>query len=158
MVALDHTWAAGQGLSPALSLPSDDTKGVYLIDVYHSLHCLQEIRRSYHQLWDFYLHPSNKQDASFFPPGHYSHCFDYILRSMVCNPSDHLFGLLEIERVGDAQDRQCRDWRVLRDWASANSACDPNDTENLNPVHLDLPNLCHGKDDFIPHGINTEDL
>ena len=74
---------------------------------------------------------------------------------MVCNPSDHAFSYTGKPIGYDGQERQCRDWRVIRDWASANSACDFNDIENLNSEQLSLPKLCHGNDDFVPHGINT---
>lgn len=40
IVAVDHQWAAANGLPPADSLPSDNNKGVYTISAYHSLHCL----------------------------------------------------------------------------------------------------------------------
>ena len=40
IVALDKEWAKSLHLAPALSLPSDATKGVYAIDGYHEMHCL----------------------------------------------------------------------------------------------------------------------
>ena len=40
IVALDHQWAASHNLIPARSLPGDDSKGVYILDSYHQIHCL----------------------------------------------------------------------------------------------------------------------
>ena len=45
IVALNHEWARSQHLPPAISLPSDHSKGIYAIDAYHQLHCL--VRRTY---------------------------------------------------------------------------------------------------------------
>ena len=46
VVAVDHRWAKKQYLPPARDLPSDPSKGMYLIDGYHSLHCLVNGDRS----------------------------------------------------------------------------------------------------------------
>lgn len=40
IVALDHEWARKIGLSKARNQPGDDTKGVYVLDAYHQIHCL----------------------------------------------------------------------------------------------------------------------
>lgn len=40
IVAVDHAWAAGKQMPATMSLPSDPSKGVYIIDAYHQLHCL----------------------------------------------------------------------------------------------------------------------
>ena len=154
-MVVDHNWAAAHGLPQALSLPSDHTKGIYLIDAYHSLHCLLSIRQSWYRLRDHGAEPYESEEEYRGAESHYSHCFDYLLQSIVCNPSDHLFAHQNRLKPGDGQERQCRDWRVLQDWATANSACDINDTDGENPRLLENPRLCHGKDDMVPHRINT---
>ena len=40
VVAIDHQLAADQGLPLSMSLPDDHSKGVYIIDAYHQIHCL----------------------------------------------------------------------------------------------------------------------
>ena len=40
IVAVDHAWAAKKGLPETISLPSDPSKGAYIIDAYHQIHCL----------------------------------------------------------------------------------------------------------------------
>ncbi|EPE32096.1 hypothetical protein GLAREA_12178 [Glarea lozoyensis ATCC 20868] len=50
IVAVDHQWAAEKGLPLADSLPNDNTKGVYTLEGYRSLHCLVVVRRTMFQL------------------------------------------------------------------------------------------------------------
>ena len=40
IVALDHQWAAEKNLHPSENLDSDPSKGVYVLEAYHILHCL----------------------------------------------------------------------------------------------------------------------
>ena len=40
VVAIDHKLAADQGLPLSMSLPDDHSKGVYILDAYHQIHCL----------------------------------------------------------------------------------------------------------------------
>ena len=40
IVAVDHAWAVERQMPATMSLPSDSSKGVYIIDAYHQLHCL----------------------------------------------------------------------------------------------------------------------
>lgn len=40
IVAVDRHYAATNGWAEAMYLPGDDSKGVYLLEAYHQLHCL----------------------------------------------------------------------------------------------------------------------
>jgi len=40
IVAVEHRWAAERQLPATISLPSDPSKGVYIIVAYHQMHCL----------------------------------------------------------------------------------------------------------------------
>lgn len=40
IVAVDRQWAIEKQLPASMSLPSDPSKGVYIIDAYHQIHCL----------------------------------------------------------------------------------------------------------------------
>lgn len=42
-IALPYGYAAAKGLPRAQPFPWDNTKGIYLVNVYHSLHCLVRI-------------------------------------------------------------------------------------------------------------------
>ena len=37
---MDRDWAAVQNWPVSMRLPSDPSKGVYLLEAYHQLHCL----------------------------------------------------------------------------------------------------------------------
>lgn len=39
-IAIDRTWAEHHKWPESMYLPSDKTKGVYLLEAYHYLHCL----------------------------------------------------------------------------------------------------------------------
>ena len=43
IVAVDHRWAAERRMPATMNLPSDPSKGVYIIDAYHQLHCLVSV-------------------------------------------------------------------------------------------------------------------
>lgn len=43
IVAVDYRWAAERRMPATMSLPSDPSKGVYVIDAYHQLHCLVSV-------------------------------------------------------------------------------------------------------------------
>ena len=43
-VAVDREWAAKQQWPVTMYLPSDHSKGVYLLEAYHQLHCLVSLR------------------------------------------------------------------------------------------------------------------
>ena len=40
VVAVDHKTAKRIGAPSTMDLPSDPTKGIYVVEAYHSLHCL----------------------------------------------------------------------------------------------------------------------
>ncbi|KAL2049840.1 hypothetical protein ABVK25_009935 [Lepraria finkii] len=50
IVAVDHQWAAERKIPASMSLPSDASKGVYIIDAYHQIHCLKIIRKTFYQI------------------------------------------------------------------------------------------------------------
>ncbi|KAI4126230.1 MAG: hypothetical protein LQ338_003854 [Usnochroma carphineum] len=40
LVAVDHVWAEKKGAPPTMDLPSNPMKGIYVVEAYHTLHCL----------------------------------------------------------------------------------------------------------------------
>jgi len=44
IVAVSHEWAAERGLPKALDWPADTSKGFYLVEAYHQIHCVVSIQ------------------------------------------------------------------------------------------------------------------
>lgn len=140
IVAVDHEWAAKHNLPASMSLFSDRSKGVYIIDAYHQVHCLTVIRKTFTEL-------ANGQTPS-IPTGHSRHCFDSLLQYIVCGTSgDTLLYTWGRNITGDRQVRKCIDWNSRKMWAKENTAC-YKDFDH--PVRLiDHFNHCENDDDGI---------
>lgn len=116
IVAVDHEWASSHQLPATMNLPSDHSKGVYIIDAYHQLHCLTIIRKTFKEL------ASNQVPT--VPLGHSRHCFDSLLQYVVCgSPGDTLLYTWGRNETGDGQLRRCIDWESRMQWARDNTAC-----------------------------------
>lgn len=130
-VAVDPEWAEERQLLPSMKLPSDNSKRVYILEAYHMLHCLviqlrtislctlmgsQKImRKTFYELL--------RGQPPSFKLGHTSHCFDALRQNIMCNADDTLLYTFGRAKAGDGQPRKCRDWNVLRDWATEHTAC-----------------------------------
>jgi len=115
-VAMDHIWAAEHNLPASMSLPSDSSKGVYIIDAYHQIHCLTIIRKTMMEL-------SSGLPLS-VPMQHSQHCFDSLLQYIMCgNSGDTLLYTWGRNETGDGQLRRCIDWDSRKKWAHENTAC-----------------------------------
>lgn len=133
VVAVDHEWAARKGFPKSMSLLSDDTKGVYVIDAYHQIHCLVSanllLLRRYESLTfhktivrkTFYEVLQKKRLT--WPIEHSMHCFDNFRQYIQCTAGDTLLHTWGKNTTGDGQQRRCRDWSALRNWASEHTAC-----------------------------------
>ncbi|KAF7853642.1 hypothetical protein EAF04_010633 [Stromatinia cepivora] len=89
---------------------------VYVIDAYHQLHCLVIVRKTFYEIL--------RGETSFtYPIGHSNHCFDSFPQDIQCAAGDTLLYSWGLNTSGDGQERQCRDWNVLRDWATEHNAC-----------------------------------
>jgi hypothetical protein len=156
VVALDQQWAAAQGLPASMSLPSDNSKGVYILDAYHQIHCLVSgfrtlsssysltdlqtiIRKTWYQM--------ERGQAVTWPAGHTIHCFDALRQYIMCTAGDTLLYTMGRNKTGDGQFRQCRDWSMLRDWATEHTACY---RDSHDPIPLeDHFGYCDGGNDGI---------
>ena len=126
VVAVDRAWASAQQLPDTIRLPSDDSKGVYIVDAYHQLHCLTIMRRTFYEM--------ARGEPLSHAATHTNHCFDSLRQYVMCgSPGDTLLYSWGRNITGDGQRRQCRDWRRLRDWAKEHTAC-YKDTEHPVPV------------------------
>ncbi|PQE13431.1 cytochrome p450 protein [Rutstroemia sp. NJR-2017a BBW] len=102
LVALDHDWASKHGLPRSQDLQGDRSKGIYMIDAYHQMHCLEVVR-------------GVPQSTPF---EHKFHCLDSLRQSVMCRADDTPLYTLGDFRSGDGQLRSCRDWKLLSRWAS----------------------------------------
>lgn len=112
---MDPLWAASKGLPETLIHPRDSTKRIYVIEAYHAIHCLQNLRRHY-----FNLRRGEMPDR---PMEHDLHCFDSLRQSVMCQANDELLWTSGHNDAGINQTRKCRDWDALRDWASERTSC-----------------------------------
>ncbi|KAF1961851.1 hypothetical protein CC80DRAFT_401051 [Byssothecium circinans] len=110
-VALSDVYAKSTGLPRAQRFPWDATKGVYLINAHHVLHCVKTIRTA---LTEF--HHSSTQSSLW---GHIQHCLLVLRDKVVCNADDvpRYTGFQNNQASGQGQYRMCRDFSKLEDWA-----------------------------------------
>ena len=101
------------------------------------------IRKSFYEF-------SGRQNLT-VPFAHTKHCFDAIRQHIMCIASETLLYTKGKNLTGDGQVRSCRDWNVLRDWATDHSACELNGEPSK---VLDQYNLCNGSSDGLPPDIN----
>jgi len=140
IVAVDHQWATEHNLPDSMGLPSDPSKGVYIIDAYHQLHCLAIIRKTLIEI--------ASGQASSKPVEHSWHCFDSLLQYILCGTSgDTLLYTWGRNETGDGQLRKCIDWDSRKNWAKDNTAC-YKDGDHPIPLY-DHFDHCENKDDGV---------
>lgn len=116
-IALSDDYARSKGLPRAQRFPWDKTKGVYLINAYHNIHCVKTIRIA---LTEF---RSNSAQSSHW--GHIQHCLLVLRDEVICNADDvpRYTGFQQNRASGQGQYRMCRDFSKLEDWAMKHTAC-----------------------------------
>lgn len=118
VVALSDKYASKHHLSTAqLRFPWDAAKGVYVLHGFHNLYCVKTIHASLSE-----FRAGEPQSRSW---GHVSYCLDALRRQILCDADDTPRAT---ERRGDAgggggQQRKCRDWDGLVEFARENTAC-----------------------------------
>lgn len=118
MVAVDDSEANELGVPRSDRFPWDDAKGIYFINAYHNLHCLSWV-------WESFTHfrdgkPFGSRDWHSF------HCLDQLRQDTICYADDtlrHTGGNQSGHSTGMNQNRQCRDWSRLEQWAKERTAC-----------------------------------
>ncbi|KAF8799223.1 hypothetical protein BYT27DRAFT_7121368 [Phlegmacium glaucopus] len=103
-------------LLPNKTYPIKDQPGYYIaeLDVFHQLHCLNNIRRALHR--EYYIKDTDLDEE------HVSHCVDSIRQSLMCN-ADISVNVWQWDNdlsvvVGHStQAHSCRNFNKLRDWA-----------------------------------------
>jgi hypothetical protein len=100
------------------SVPLRDAAGGYLVtlDVFHSLHCVNKVRKSYYS--DYYHDPNPIADQQ----EHFDHCIDLLRQVIMCHGdvSLHTYEWKDDYRwpwPSMQTTHQCRNWDRLMDWS-----------------------------------------
>jgi len=128
VVALDEAFAESKSLPMAQPFPWDTTKGIYLLNGFHSLHCAKSIHSS---LIEFQL-----QKTQSYPFEHILHCLDALRLDTICHADDTpRYTTNTRESIsGIGQYRQCKDWSKLESWATKHDACYRYFNESFNDI------------------------
>ncbi|KAE8350630.1 hypothetical protein BDV28DRAFT_35242 [Aspergillus coremiiformis] len=109
VIAPTVDWARNRGLPDSWDFPWDANRKIYFLKVFHQLHCLKRMRKSFHQLWS--------QQESTEPPGHIEHCLDSLRQDLICKADDTPMPSLEaVDGAGEGQIVQCKDFERLMAW------------------------------------------
>ncbi|MCJ1404638.1 hypothetical protein MMC11_007864 [Xylographa trunciseda] len=116
VIALPDAYVAEKQLPLSQRFEWDDTKGVYLVNGYHNLHCLKVIARTLDDL---------RQGRPLYTPFEHSvHCLDGLRQDVLCNADDTPRWSGSGDNMsGVGQVRQCKDWSRLEAWAKSYTAC-----------------------------------
>ncbi|KAI1387535.1 uncharacterized protein F4822DRAFT_430282 [Hypoxylon trugodes] len=127
MTALDELWYGMDVNAGVIQLPKDahfgttqdfpwDTsRGLYMLNSYHSLHCLKII---YSYVRDWEEGRSRVQTID-----HVAHCLEVVRMDIMCVADDTLLSYPVDDPEELPPKRMCRDWDQLEEFAISNSAC-----------------------------------
>jgi len=141
IVSVDRQWAAERHWPESGYLPSDHSKGVYLLEAYHQIHCLKMLRKTFWEAVD-------QKPFTHHPGPHLEHCFDALRQSIQCYADStplHSFG---DKTAGDGQLHKCRNWDQLRDYATKNTACYKDSVQDI--LLKDHFGFCDDGSDGLP--------
>jgi len=100
------------------SVPLNDEQGGYLatLDVFHTLHCVNKIRKAYYS--DYYHDPNPLADQQ----EHFDHCIDLLRQVIMCHGdiSLHTYEWIDDYRwpwPSMRTEHQCRNWDKLMAWS-----------------------------------------
>lgn len=126
------------------SVQLSDEEGGYLatLDVFHTLHCVNKIRKMYYN--EYYHDPNPLADQQ----EHFDHCIDLLRQVIMCHGdvSLHTYRWIDDYKVPYPTmqtEHQCRDWDILMSWSEERHIPD------LTGPILTHPTL--GK--FVPFGL-----
>ncbi|KAI0965934.1 hypothetical protein F4678DRAFT_451258 [Xylaria arbuscula] len=103
-------------LGSTQDFPWDKTRGLYILNSYHSLHCLQIV----------YTYIRQQEEADVLPEytiDHVAHCLGVIRSDVMCEADDTLFPYEVQQTIEKPPERICRNWEKLEEFAIQNSAC-----------------------------------
>ncbi|KAI1165520.1 hypothetical protein F5B18DRAFT_154116 [Nemania serpens] len=139
MTALDQLWydmdvnpgiiqlPKDARLGSTQTFPWDQSRGLYMLDSYHTLHCLKNIYA--------YVRARQQGDSGGPTSDHIFHCLADIRLSILCQADDTVLPFPGKEKVEEpAPKRMCRSWKQLEGYAIENSACFKR-REDDDPLH-----------------------
>ncbi|KAI0162264.1 hypothetical protein GGR57DRAFT_317357 [Xylariaceae sp. FL1272] len=103
-VKVDKQWAIDSNLKTTQGY-APDGKAIYVVGMYHHLHCLTVIRTS------LYLYHYGLEQVD--PWAHIPHCIDALRQAIQCLADPTLGGI--------GTTHQCRDFRALKEWTFQNA-------------------------------------
>ncbi|KAG9604954.1 hypothetical protein KCU77_g1031, partial [Aureobasidium melanogenum] len=117
MIALSDDYVEEMGLPVSQRFPWDESKGIYLLQAHHNLHCARSV---YISLMEYRLNQPQTRSHH-----HVIHCLDALRRDVICNADDipRYTTPEPIPETGHGQLRRCRNWDKLNDWAKQHNAC-----------------------------------
>ncbi|KAH6708875.1 hypothetical protein BKA61DRAFT_696765 [Leptodontidium sp. MPI-SDFR-AT-0119] len=141
VVAVDQETIAKQGLTETIVFPWDPTKRVYIVIAFHQLHCLKLL---YQTLTSAY----NGEDLQKPVYEHCVHCLDQLRQDAECNADDNLWYIGE---KSTGQNRKCKDFSKLDEWALERHAC-YNFERPMKPGPLDVEAFtnCRDSSPYLP--------
>ncbi|OAL48594.1 hypothetical protein IQ07DRAFT_632913 [Pyrenochaeta sp. DS3sAY3a] len=110
-IALPHSEAREQNLPLGLNLPDDNSKGLFILNAYHQMHCLTIIRTSLYALLDGEKAPEREI--------HLRHCLDFLRLAIECTADDTPLSAAHM----DGSLRPCRSWSKMDEWADEHQSC-----------------------------------
>lgn len=140
-IALPHDYAASKHLPKSQNFPWDQSKGIYVVNGYHSLHCLvspapsstmafdrqrsQQLRQSWQKSIHASLREFHLNQPQSYPLEHVTHCIDSLRRETLCAADDTPRWTSQDHdpESGVGQIRQCRDWSKLEAWVRKYNSC-----------------------------------
>ncbi|KAL2061463.1 hypothetical protein VTL71DRAFT_6840 [Oculimacula yallundae] len=110
VVAIDTQWALQHGYSPSFVYPEDETKSIYQIDMFHSMHCVYRIRNKLTSNLTLEQWPRDDE--------HTLHCLDYLREQLMCNADLTLEGTDDLLHFNKTSGHICRSNEAIVQWAS----------------------------------------
>ncbi|KAJ5239324.1 MFS multidrug transporter [Penicillium chermesinum] len=121
---------ASLGLPESWQFPWDSNRNIYFVKVFHQMHCLKVMRKTYHELW--------AGEEGSIPPGHIEHCLDTLRQDLMCKADDTPMPSLELlNGGGENQNMHCKNFDKLVEWTQApeRNACYKRLTDYKTIVH-----------------------
>ncbi|KAL2071926.1 hypothetical protein VTL71DRAFT_13161 [Oculimacula yallundae] len=111
VVAVDTQWALQHGYAPTFIHPYDESKSIYQIDMFHSMHCIHRIRNKLTSELSLQEWPRNDE--------HTLHCLDYLREQLMCNADLTLEGTDDLLHFNKTSGHVCRNYNAIMEWAKA---------------------------------------
>ncbi|KAF2011970.1 hypothetical protein BU24DRAFT_465548 [Aaosphaeria arxii CBS 175.79] len=116
-------WQAEKLEQPTIELPDDPGNYVILLDIFHSMHCLNEIRKTLHpeHYTPFYIRANMSQEDA---QSHLDHCVEHVRLALWCNADISPISFRwkkDGHSVGmHGYHHTCRDSEAILEWAREN--------------------------------------